>query len=442
MSDTPSDIAAIIPPNNVNAERSVIGAILVGIADTGAADLSPDDFYLHDHRLIFDAIRDLDSRRKPVDVVTVAELMEARGTLEEIGGMPGLGVFHDCAASLKSFPAHAEIVRGHAKARELRALASRLMSANGDDWEDVASDVVSLLLTQSRTTGKWDCDLKAALRAAVNVIETAHDADGLVGVDTGFTRLNELFGGFQRSDFIVIGARPAMGKTALLLNLAMNANDPVGIVSAEMSREQLALRLISRQGRINATKLRNADLHSDEWSKVTAASAALAGRQVWILDKPAPSLAEVANFARRMKTQHGIRALYLDYLQRMRPRDRGLPKHEQVGEIAMGLKELAREIDIPVITLAQVNRDVEKRTNRRPSMGDLKHSGEIEQEADCVMLIYRDEVYHDDTPDRGLAEIIIDKNRHGEIGTVKLGWRGEYMQFSNFAPSVYGEDAF
>lgn len=442
MNEMPDDLGVMIPPNNVNAERSVIGAILVGTADPGSAQLSPKDFYLHDHRLIFEAMRDLHSRRQPVDVVTVAEAMEAAGHLDDIGGMPAFGVFHDWAATIKSFPSHADIVRGHAKARELRAIASRLMSANGDDWEDVAGDVVSTLLATSRTTGRWDCDLKSALRAGIDVIESAHDSDGLVGVDTGFTRLNELFGGFQRSDFIVIGARPAMGKTAFLLNLAMNANAPVAIVSAEMPREQLALRLIARQGRINATRLRNADLHADDWHKITAASGVLMQREAWILDKPAPSLAEVANFARRMKTQHGIRALYLDYLQRMRPRDRGLPKHEQVGEIAMGLKELARELDIPVITLAQVNRDVEKRTNRRPSMGDLKHSGEIEQEADCVMLIYRDEVYHDDTPDRGLAEIIIDKNRHGEIGTVKLGWRGEYMQFSNFAPSVYGEDAF
>lgn len=442
MNDMPDEIAAMIPPNNVNAERSVLGAIFVGIADTGSAQLSPEDFYLHDHRMIFEAMRDLHARRQPVDVVTVAEALESAGHLDDIGGMQALGVFHDCAATIKSFSAHADIVRGHAKARELRAIASRLMSASGDDWEDVAGDVVSTLLATSRTTGRWDCDLKSALRAGIDVIEAAHDSDGLVGVDTGFTRLNELFGGFQRSDFIVIGARPAMGKTAFLLNLAMNANVPVAIVSAEMPRDQLALRLISRQGRINATRLRNADLHADDWQKITAASGVLMQRDAWILDKPAPSLAEVANFARRMKTQHGVRALYLDYLQRMRPRDRSIPKHEQIGELAMGLKELARELDMPVIALAQVNRDVEKRVNRRPSMGDLKHSGEIEQEADCVMLIYRDEVYNDSTPDRGLAEIIIDKNRHGEIGTVKLGWQGEHMNFSNFAPTVYGEEAF
>lgn len=443
MSETPDDIAVLIPPHNANAERSVIGAILIGIANPAAAELSPDDFYLHDHRLIFDAMAELHALRRPVDIVTLADFMDSRGQLEEIGGMPAFGVFADSPATIKSFATHAGIIRNHARARQLRALAPALMGATGDDWEDTANDVVGMLLSQSRTTGKWDCDLRSALRAGVDAIEAAHERGGLVGVNTGFARLNELFGGFQRSDLIVIGARPAMGKTAFLLNLAMNADAPVGIVSAEMPREQLALRLIARTGRVNATRLRNADLHNDDWQKVATASSQLMGKQAWILDKPAPSLAEVANFARRLTTQHNIRALYLDYLQRVRPRDRSLPKHEQIGELAMGLKELARELDIPVIALAQVNREVEKRMNRRPSMGDLKHSGEIEQEADCVMLIYRDEVYNEGSTDKGIAEIIIDKNRHGEIGTVKLGWRGEYMTFSDFAPSVYGtEGAF
>jgi len=423
-----------MPPHCARAERAVLGALLAGASLVRDVDLKEDDFYLAAHRLIYRAMQSLVMQGKPVDIVTVLDAMTSAGTLADVGVNTLNGLAE--AGPAKNIEAHATLVRNHAQARGLHALAHTLQTATADTWRDVASDAVASMLAQSRETGRWDCDLQDALLAGINVVEHAyaHD-DELVGIDTGYQRLNEVFGGWHNSDLVVIGARPAMGKTALLLQLALNAKVPVGIVSAEMPRDQLALRLVANVGRVDATRLRNAkNLMDDDWPRITSAVGRLQNCRFRILDQPAPTLAEISNFARRVTTQHGGQALFLDYIQRIKPRDRSIPKHEQVGEIVLGLKELARELDIPVIALAQVNREVEKRVNKRPQMGDLKHSGEIEQEADTVILLYRDEVYNEDSSEKGAVELIIDKNRHGPIGTTKLAWRGEFMQFTELAP--------
>lgn len=434
-----NDESLRIPPHSAAAERAVLGSLLTGAALVHDVGLEEDDFFLMAHRLIYRAMQSLVMQGKPVDIVLVLDAMASAGILADVGVDTLNGLAE--AGPVKNVEAHATLVRNHAQARGLHALAHTLWTATADTWRDVASDAIASMLGRSHETGRWDCDLREALHAGLEIVERAIEADGsLVGIDTGFKWLNEILGGWHDSDLTVIGARPAMGKTALLLQLALNAQVPLGIVSAEMPRGQLALRMVANQGHVNATSLRNASrLSGDDWQRITNASASLVGRPVWILDKPAPSLAEVVHFARRVVTQHQCRILFVDYMQRIKARDQSLPKHEQIGEIAMGLKELARELDIPVVVLAQVNREVEKRTNKRPAMGDLKDSGAIEQEADAVLLLYRDEIYNDGSPDKGIAEICIDKNRHGPTGTVRVAWIGEYMQFGELAPSTYAD---
>ena len=420
------------PPHNVQAEQALLHAVLSG-GNLDAVYLDPSEFYRREHQLIFEAMQALAAKRREVDIVTVGEYMAVNGTLEEIGGMPAFGEISDATPGARNIPAYAAIIRKHAKARELIQLGNRLQEAQADDWEEVADEVSVALLAKSQTETRWDCDMTAALREGVDAIERAYQSDGLVGVNTGFKRLNELFGGFHKNHLIVIGARPSMGKTALMLNHAIAADQPIGIVSAEMSRAELALRLISNRASVNSTKLANADLEESDWPKITAAAEWLRNRNVAIFDKPSPKIREVMQFARRAKRERNIGALYVDYIQELKASDPKAPMNLQVGEIAASLKQLARELQIPVIALAQVNREVEKRADKRPGMADLKHSGEIEQEADLVYFLYRDEVYNADTADQGVAEILIDKNRHGPTGFVKLVWQGEYMRFRDFA---------
>lgn len=419
----------IQPPHSEQAERAVLSAIIAGIAFDDL-QLDPDDFYLLKHRIVYEAATKLAQSREAVDIVTIADQIEAAGRSAEIGGMAGLGEFTD---PVRNIQAYANIVRDNAQARKLVKLGMHLISANAKNWREYNDEVVSTLLAQTHTTKNWDCDLTAALRDGVDAIERAFRADGLVGINTGFERLNHIFGGYHDSDLYVFGARPSMGKSAYLLNSACAAGVPVAIVSGEMPRGQLALRMISAIGGIDSMRLRNADLEDADWPKITRATAELQQRNMQILDKPAPTISEVTNFARRAKRDHGARIVFVDYIQRLKSSDRKQPKHEQVSDVVMGLKELARELHVPVVALAQVNRDVEKRVNKRPSMGDLKDSGAIEQEADAVVLIYRDEVYNADTPDAGVAEFIVDKNRHGRIGMTKLAWDGAHMRFRDLA---------
>ena len=421
----------IQPPSSQQAEVAVLSAILAGRPFDGI-ELKPEDFYFAQNRAVYQAATELASRRQPVDVITIADHLAATGALEDIGGM---AVFEAYTIPATNIRAYADIVRDNAAARSLMALGMQMTSADAQNWRELGDEIVSTLLGQAHTTKRWDCDLAAALVDGLNVVERAVDRKGLVGIDTGFERLNKIFGGYHPSDLYVFGARPAMGKTAFLLNTAQGSRVPVAFVSAEMPRDQLALRMISAEGGIDATRLRNAELEENDWPKITKAMSSLKQQYIAIMDKPAPTIAEVANFARRSRRDHGVRALYVDYIQRLKAPDRSLPKHEQVGEVVMGLKELARELNIPVIALAQVNRNVEQRTNRRPSMGDLKDSGAIEQEADAVVLIYRDEVYDANTTERGIAEFIVDKNRHGRIGTTRLAWDGSHMRFRNLAMS-------
>jgi replicative DNA helicase len=244
--------------------------------------------------------------------------------------------------------------------------------------------------------------------------------------------MDKFIGGFHNSDLVIVGARPAMGKTAFMLNLAINADAPVGIISAEQGMMQMGGRVIAIDGRINTAGIRSGKLEDEDYNRMTASYSRLRDRVIQFYDKPAPTLQDIVRQARKWKHNLDIKALYIDYVQRVKV-DGKAPRHEQIGDVAMGLKELARELDIPVIALAQVNRSVEARTNRRPQMGDLKDSGVIEQEADVIAMLYRDEVYDENSQHKGIAEVDIKKNRHGDIGIVRTVWRAEYLRFEDLA---------
>jgi replicative DNA helicase len=319
--------------------------------------------------------------------------------------------------------------------RKARLIGAQLIEgAAGEGTIDAA---IRDLMTLALPAQKFDYNLNAAIKLAIDEIDEACEGKA-PGLTTGLADLDKMLGGLHGGDLVIVGARPAMGKTALMLNMAASAlmaGFPVGVFSGEQGVSQITQRLIAIQGRIPVMRMRNGSLIGEDWSKLSAAVASLKDRGMYIFDKPAPTLSDIVRRARSWHYNHGIKAIYLDYLQRVKITTKA-PRHEAIGEIAAGLKELARELNIPVIALAQVNREVEKRVNKRPFMGDLKDSGTIEQEADQIFMLYRDEVYNEETKDKGLAEINIEKNRHGSTGRVDLAWRGEYLRFENLMRAV------
>jgi len=292
---------------------------------------------------------------------------------------------------------------------------------------------MAALMAMNHTKRQFDHTLQSSLNAAIEDLERRMDGGEVLGVKTGIAAVDRFIGGFHNSDLIIVGARPAMGKTAFMLNLAINADAPVGIISAEQGMMQMGGRVIAIGGQVNTARMRSGDLGKDDFDRITQIGTKLRDRVIQFYDKPAPTLQDIVRQARKWKHKLKIKALYIDYVQRIKV-DGKAPRHEQIGGVAMGLKELARELDIPVIALAQVNRSVEARTNRRPQMGDLKDSGVIEQEADVIAMLYRDEVYDENTDSKGIAEIDIKKNRHGEIGIIRTSWRAEFLRFDDLAP--------
>jgi replicative DNA helicase len=311
-----------------------------------------------------------------------------------------------------------------------QGIAQTLETRLAEGGLEAVDDAIRELMLLAAPRGNFECDTAAAVSCAIDEIELAYKSDGPIGIPTGLKDLDDCIGGLRPPDLIVIGARPSIGKTALLLNLADNSKHPAGIISAEQGRTQVGLRLIAKNGSLNAYRLRIGKIEDEEWPRIVHAASVVKDRKVRINDQPNPTIEEVMRQARKWKFQYGIQALYVDYIQRIRALPKA-PRHEQVGYVALSLKELARELNIPVIALAQVNRNVEERENKRPTMADLKDSGSIEQEADTIITLYRDEVYDEETPNKGIAELNVLKNRHGPTGMIRCVWIAESMSFHN-----------
>jgi replicative DNA helicase len=433
-------------PHSVEAERAVLSACLRDETAMGEAVglLAADDFHHPRHRAVFAAIQQLMQSGEPVEPVSVAVEMDKQGLLAEFGGPGFIEDLLDVGSSPANLRYHAKIVAERARLRQLIEVChdvSRDAYEGVTGADDLLDHAQNELFQLSRTSENRDYVALKNLAGETfqQIQEAAQSKEEFTGVPTDFTGLDKLTGGLQRSDLIIVAGRPAMGKTSFALNLAYNAarkhQIPVGLFSLEMSSEQLCMRLISSQGRLDNHLVRTGRLKPTDWPRLTQALNDLTQTPLYIDDTSAISLLELRSKARRMVQVHGCRMILVDYMQLINAGAKIENRQQEISLISRSLKGLAKDLKIPVIALSQLSRAVESRTGNRPMLSDLRESGAIEQDADIVMFVYRQEVYEPDNPDvRNLAEIIVGKHRNGQIGTIRLQFDRQYTRFSNLAP--------
>jgi len=433
-----------IPPQNLEAEQSVLGGILI---DNQALNsvleiLQADDFYSDAHRKIFAAILDLSEKGRPSDLITLSDVLKDRKQLDAVGGVSYLASLVDNVPSAANISYYSKIVKEKAILRSLIGTATDILSksyAAGSDVDTLLDEAEHAIFEISENKIKPSFSpLKELIKDSFRTIERLYEKKELItGVPTGFEMLDEKTSGLQKSDLVVVAGRPSMGKTALALNIAqyaaIEANIPVAIFSLEMSKEQLAFRMLSSEARVDSQRLRRGFPGETDWPKLTTAAGRLAEAPIFIDDTAAITVLEMKAKARRLKAETGLGLVIVDYLQLMRSVGSRDSREQEISEISRSLKALAKELNIPVVALSQLNRQVEQRTNRRPQMADLRESGAIEQDADVIIFLYRDEVYNrsEDNPEKGIAEIIIGKQRNGPVGTVKLSFLEKFTRFEN-----------
>jgi len=426
-----------IPPHAPDAECNVLGALMIRgeLAATVAEKLSESDFYQRRHALIYRALLALSAEGKPCDFVIVSEWLERNGLTQETGGESYLIEIANNTATATNAAIYADIVRERSSRRKVIGLSMQLAAAAYDlGSTDLIDSAISELMGLQKFDTQHEFTLRQAMSAAYKAAQRAAELDGEIpGIPSGIRKLDEILGGWHPGDLIVIGARPSMGKTALLLNFAVAGKVPCGIISAEQPAVQMGARVLSIESKVEANKLRNGKFHADDLQQLAFAVQRLIEKDCMIFDRAAPNIAEVSRMARKWKQQNGIKALFVDYIQRIEGTDRREKKYERVGEVTRTLKNLARDLDIPVIALCQVGRHVDKEKDKRPNMGDMSDSSEIEKEADQILTLYRDEVYNPDSEEKGIAEINVEKNRHGPTGFVKCAWLAETMRFKDLA---------
>ena len=436
-----------VPPHSVEAEQSVLGGLMLNQEawDKIVGRVSTEDFYRTAHQIIFDVMGGLANASEPLDVVTISEALHRRSLADKAGGNAYLAEVLESTPSAANIVAYADIVRERSTRRQLIRAANSISDAayaqDGRTSTDLLDEAENLVFGLSDAKMQDSGPTLVAPVIATVVDRIGHrytHRDAHTGVSSGFHDLDRLTTGFQPSDLIIVAARPSMGKTALMMNIAENAvtggDGAVLIFSLEQSSIQLVTRMISSIGRIDANRLRTGDLSADDWPRFTEAVQHLHGHQLYIDDTPALTPNDVRARARRTKREAGgLAMIMVDYLQLMRsPRRYESPVHE-VSEISRGLKAIAREMDVPVVCCSQLNRAVERRDNKRPFMSDLRDSGAIEQDADVIAFIYRDEVYNPNTEDKGIAEIIVGKQRNGPTGTIRLSFEGRLTKFENLS---------
>ena len=438
-----------VPPHNTEAEQSILSAILIenNTLQEVLEVLSEQDFYREAHRKIFKAMIELFEKNEPADLVTLTNLLKERGLLGSVGGASYLAELVDTVPMAVNATHYAKIVREKAT---LRCLIEQAASITTRCFED-RGDVENILdfaqrsifdISENKIRPSF-YSLADILTDTYKSVEEAYENKVLVtGVPTGYRRLDEKTSGFQPGDFIVIAGRPSMGKTALALNIARNATletgQPTAVFSLEMSKEQLSLRMLSTEARTDSSRMRGGFLSESDLARINRAAGALYDLAIYIDDSPAISALEIRAKARRMKMEKGLGLVIVDYLQLMRGRASAERRDLEISEISRSLKALAKEVNVPVVALSQLNRKVEDRTNKRPLLSDLRESGAIEQDADVILFIYRDEVYNkdEDNPNKGTAELIVAKQRNGPIGTVRLTFLEKFTRFEDPAPEV------
>lgn len=448
-------VALKVPPHSIEAEQAVLGGLML---DNSAWErildqVSDGDFYRHDHRLIFRAIHKLADRNHPFDVVTLSEQLDKSGELASAGGLAYLGELAKNTPSIANIKAYAHIVRERATLRQLIGIsgeiANHAYSPQGRTGDEVLNEAERLIfqIAENRPKSGGPIAVNEILTKTVDRIDQLFKSDsGITGITTGFTDLDEKTSGLQPADLVIVAGRPSMGKTAFAMNLVESAvlrNDKAVLVySLEMPGDSLMMRMLSSLGRIDQTKVRSGRLVEDDWARLTSAVSLLQDRKLFIDDTAGISPLEMLARTRRLVREHGPLCLIMvDYLQLMQLGGKGSENRtNEISEISRSLKSLAKEFNCPVVALSQLNRSLEQRPNKRPVNSDLRESGAIEQDADLIMFIYRDEVYNPESDAKGIAEIIIGKQRNGPIGTVKLAFLGKYTRFENLAPGSYGFD--
>ena len=449
-----SNVAALkVPPHSVDAEQAVLGGLMLDNTewDNLADVLIPEDFYRPEHQIIFRVMSQQSEARSPIDVVTLVESLNSLNELESAGGVEYLGELTDNARGTANIHAYAEIIRERAILRRLISVANRIANSGYNTGGKKAAVVLDeaeqevFSIADERPQDQGPVPINPLLSKAVDRIDELAGMDGnLTGLSTGFTDLDEMTSGWQKSDLVIVAGRPSMGKTAFAMNLVenavMNTEEPVLVFSLEMPAQSLIFRMLSSIGKLDQTKLRTGKLTEEDWPGFNNAVAKLKDRPLFIDDSAALSPMEMRARARRIVREHGsLGMVVVDYLQLMQIKGFGDNRVGEISEISRSLKLLAREFECPVIALSQLNRSLEQRPNKRPVMSDLRESGAIEQDADIISFIYRDEVYNEDSPDKGVAEVIIGKHRNGPIGTVRLSFVGKYTRFENHAQPRYDD---
>ncbi len=441
-----------LPPHSVEAEQSLLGGLLIDNAvwERVGDVVNEADFYRDDHRRIFRQIARLIELGKPADVVTVYESLEKNGEAEHVGGLAYLGEIANSTPSAANVRRYGEIIRERAILRKLVSvgdqIAASALTPSGKDaktlLDEAEAKVFEIAEAGARTVSGF-VPIQPILGQVVDRIQELYDRDspaGITGVPTGLTDLDEKTSGLQPSDMIVLAARPGMGKTSLALNIAENvaveAGLPVAVFSMEMPGTQLATRFLSSVGRIDQHKIRTGKLTDEEWQRLTYALGKLHEAPIFIDETPGLNPTDLRARCRRLHRQCGrLGLIVIDYLQLMTSLKESDNRSAELSEISRSVKSLAKELHVPIIALSQLNRSLEQRPNKRPVASDLRESGAIEQDADIIMFIYRDEIYNPDSPDKGMAELIISKHRNGSTGTIRMTFLGEFTRFENYAGS-------
>lgn len=431
------------PPQNIEAEQAVLGAMfLEQEAVTVAFEvLSAEDFYRAAHQRVFEAILTLFDKGKPIDLVTVTAELVDQNVLDEVGGVSYLAELANSVPTAANVEYYARIVEEKSILRRLIRTATTIATdgyASEDEVEDLLNEAERKILevSQKKNTKGFQ-NIRDVLVATYDKIELLHNRQGdITGIPTGFSELDRMTAGFQKNDLIIVAARPSVGKTAFALNIAQNVatktDESVAIFSLEMGAEQLVMRMLCAEGNIDAQRLRTGDLNAEDWGKLTMAMGSLSNAGIHIDDTPGIRVSEIRAKCRRLKQESGCSLILIDYLQLIQGSGkRGENRQQEVSDISRSLKALARELEVPVIALSQLSRGVESRQDKRPMMSDIRESGSIEQDADIVAFLYRDDYYDKETEKKDIIEIIIAKQRNGPVGTVELAFVKEYNKFVN-----------
>lgn len=432
-----------VPPQNIEAEQAVLGAVLLDsdALVTVMERIHTEDFYKAAHQLIFEVMVELAEEQEPIDLVTITSRLQDKKQLEEVGGVSYLTQLANAVPTAANVDHYASIVEEKSLIRNLIRTATQIVSegyASADDVNSLLSDAEQRIMEISnRRTSSGFVPIKDVVMDVFDRVEFLyHHKGGITGIPSGFIDLDKMTSGFQRSDLIIVAARPSVGKTAFALNIAQNvgirAKECVAIFSLEMSAAQLVQRMVCAESNVDAGRLRTGRLENEDWEKLTMAIGTLAEANIYIDDSPAITVADIRAKCRRLKREKGLGMIVIDYLQLIHGRGRSDNRQQEVSEISRTLKQIARELEVPVIALSQLSRGVEQRQDKRPMMSDLRESGSIEQDADIVAFLYRDDYYDQETEKKNIIEIIIAKQRNGPVGTVELVFLKNFNKFVNY----------